>query len=140
MRSRSEWAIIGTHQWMYTHSGGLIGHKMLGRTMLVLTHVGAKTGTKRTSALLYARDGHSYGVIASKGGSRRNPGWYHNLMANPDAEIQVGRTHVPVHARAATEDERARVWASADRMTKGRYERYQTRTQRRIPVVMLEPR
>ncbi|MEX2255625.1 MAG: nitroreductase family deazaflavin-dependent oxidoreductase [Acidimicrobiia bacterium] len=128
------------HQWLYDKSDGRIGVKLGGRPMLLLRTVGRKTGTPRTSALLYVPHGDSYAVIASKGGDPKHPGWFHNLTANPDVEIQVGRERIPVHARVAEGTERAELWAEADTINKGGYERYQSRTDRLIPVVVLDPR
>ena len=87
---------LNASQWIYEHSGGRIGRSIGGRPMLLLRHVGAKTGTKRTSAVLYVPDGKNYAVVASKGGDPKHPGWFHNLTANPDVEIQVGTETIPV--------------------------------------------
>ena len=131
---------LNIHQFLYEKTDGRIGESLGGRPMLLLRHVGAKTGTKRTSALLYVRDGDNYAVIASKGGDPKNPGWYHNLVANPDIDIQVGRNTIPVHARVAADEERARIWTKANDVNKGGYDTYQSKTDRKIPVVVLEPR
>ena len=132
--------LLVVHQWLYEHTDGRVGARVGGRPMLLLRTVGARTGAARTSALLYVPDGDNYAVIASKGGDARHPGWFHNLSAHPDVEIQVGRTRIPVRARVADGDERARLWAQADAVNKGQYSVYQSRTDRRIPVVVLEPR
>ena len=136
--------VLGTfltaHQWVYDRSGGRIGASLAGRPMLLLRTVGAKTGQHRTAALLYVRDGDDYAVIASKGGDDRHPGWYHNLRADPDVEIQVGTDTVPGRASVAEGDRRAQLWARADEVNKGQYEVYQSRTDRRIPVIVLTPR
>lgn len=132
--------VLGTHQWLYDKSGGRIGASLAGRPMLLLRTVGAKTGLPRTAALLYVRDGDGYAVIASKGGDTRNPGWYHNLRADPDVEIQVGTETIPVRATVAEGEQRDRIWAAADAVNKGQYETYQSRTDRRIPVIVLTPR
>jgi F420H(2)-dependent quinone reductase len=131
---------LGAHQWVYEHTGGRIGRSLGGRPMLLLRTVGARTKQPRTAALLYVPDGSNYAVIASKGGDPRHPGWFHNLQANPAAEVQVGTKQVPVHARVADGDERARLWSRANGINKGGYDRYQEKTDRRIPVVVLEPR
>jgi deazaflavin-dependent oxidoreductase (nitroreductase family) len=128
------------HQWLYETTDGRIGASLGGRPMLLLRTVGRRSGASRTSALLYVRDGDGYVVIGSKGGDPRHPGWFHNLMANPDVEIQVGRQRLPVHARLADGAERAKLWAQADQVNKGQYGAYQARTDREIPVVVLEPR
>jgi deazaflavin-dependent oxidoreductase (nitroreductase family) len=131
---------LTAHQWLYEKSDGRIGASIGGRPMLLLRNVGRKTGQPRTSALLYVRDGDNYAVIASKGGDPKHPGWFHNLTANPKVEIQIGRKRIPVRARVAEGDERARIWAKANEVNKGGYDVYQTRTDRKIPVVVLEAR
>jgi len=131
---------LNIHQWLYDTTDGRIGQSIGGRPMLLLRHVGAKTGTKRTSALLYVPEGESYAVIASKGGDPKNPAWFHNLVANPDVEIQVGRKTIPVKARVANDEERTRLWAKANEINKGGYDEYQKKTDRKIPIVILEPR
>ena len=131
---------LTAHQWLYEKTDGRIGASLGRRPMLLLRHVGAKTGQPRISALLYVRDGDNYAVIASKGGDPKHPGWFHNLTANPDVEIQIGRERIPVRARVAEGDERARIWARANEVNKGGYDVYQTRTDRKIQVVVLEPR
>ena len=131
---------LTAHQWLYEKSDGRIGASIGRRPMLLLRHVGRKTGQARTSPLLYVRDGDNYAVIASKGGDPKHPGWFHNLTADPDVEIQIGRKRIPVRARVAEGDERARIWARANEVNKGGYDVYQTRTDREIPVVVLEAR
>ena len=79
-------------------------------------------------------------MIASKGGAPKNPGWFHNLVNDPDVEIQVGRERIPVHARIAEDEEHTRLWSLANGVNKGQYDAYQARTDRDIPVVVLEPR
>ena len=130
--------ILTVHQWLYEWSDGRIGASLGGRLMLLLRTVGRRTGQRRTAALLYVRDGDAYVVIASKGGAPRHPGWFHNLTAQPDVEIQVGRERIPVRARVAKGAERSRLWARADEINRGQYATYQSRTSRVIPVVVLE--
>ena len=128
------------HTVAYRLSGGLVGSWMPGvGPMLLLDHVGAKSGTRRTNALVYIRDGDDLVIVASKGGSPRNPAWFHNLRANPDTTVQVGRRRIPVRARVATEDERSRLWPNVV-ATYGGYQGYQDRTSREIPLVILRPR
>lgn len=131
---------LTVHQWLYETTDGRIGATIGGRPMLLLRTRGRRSGQARTAALLYVRDGTRYAVIASKGGAPQHPGWYHNLVAQADVEIQVGRQRLPVRARTATGEERARLWALADRVNDGQYTVYQSRTKRPIPVVVLEPR
>lgn len=133
---------MGLHTALYKASGGRLGHKIPGvpGKMLLLDHVGAKSGTKRTSPLLYFRDGEDLVIVASKGGFPKHPAWFHNLKANPDTTVQVGSHHVPVHARVADPEERERLWPEAVRSYHG-YADYQVRSKgREIPLVILEPR
>ena len=106
--------------------------------MLLLRTVGRRTKQPRAAALLYVRDGDVYVVIASKGGAPQHPGWFHNLTARPNVEIQVGRERIPVRARVAEGEERSRLWARADEINRGQYAAYQSRTSRVILVVVLE--
>ena len=133
---------MGAHTFLYQRTGGRLGHTIPGvpGKMLLLDHVGAKSGTKRTSPLLYVRDGEDLVIVASKGGFPKHPAWYHNLVANPDTTVQVGSHHVPVHARVAKPDERDRLWALALAGYPG-YDAYAARSKgREIPLVVLEPR
>ena len=131
-------SVLTLHQWLYEISDGRIGASLAGRPMLLLRTVGRRTGQPRTAALLYVRDGDAYAVIASKGGSPQHPGWFHNLVAGPEVEIQVGRERLAVRARVAEGDERSRIWQRADDLNQGQYRAYQSRTEREIPVVVLE--
>lgn len=132
---------MGLHTALYRATGGRIGHSMpgVGGKMLLLDHVGAKSGKKRTSPLLYVADGDDIVIVASKGGFPKNPAWYHNLMANPDTTVQVGKERRSVHARVAAQEDRDRLWAKADEAWPG-YRDYRERTDREIPLVVLEPR
>jgi F420H(2)-dependent quinone reductase len=132
---------MGVHTFLYRSTGGRLGHSIPGvpGKMLLLDHVGAKSGTKRTSPLLYVEDGDDLVIVASKGGFPKHPAWYHNLMANPDTTVQVGTERRAVHARVASPEERNRLWAMAVRAYHG-YEDYKVRTDREIPLVVLEPR
>jgi len=132
---------MGVHTFLYRRTGGRLGHSFPGvrGKMLLLDHVGAKSGTKRTSPLLYVEDGSDVVIVASKGGFPKHPAWFHNLMANPDTTVQIGSERRAVHARVATAEERDRLWALAVRAYHG-YEDYRARTDREIPLVVLEPR
>jgi deazaflavin-dependent oxidoreductase (nitroreductase family) len=93
----------------------------------------------RTSPLVYAVDGENVILTASKGGHPHSPGWFYNLKANPDTEIQIGSRRRPVHARVAKPAERKRLWPKVVSVYAG-YEGYSRRTAREIPLVVLEPR
>src|SRR3954471_8248913 len=132
--------MMGAHTFIYKASGGLVGHRVPGApAMLLLDHVGAKSGTKRTTPLAYVDDGADVVLVASKGGHPKNPAWYHNLRANPETTVQIGREHREVRARVATKTERNRLWKLAVKTYSG-YAGYQERTDREIPLVVLEPR
>jgi deazaflavin-dependent oxidoreductase (nitroreductase family) len=132
--------LMGLHTHVYRLSHGLIGHRFPGSPpMLLLDHVGARSGAKRTSPLVYVADGENVVLVASKGGNPKNPAWYHNLRANPDTIVQIGSERRAVHARVADPQERKRLWPKAVATYSG-YKGYQERTEREIPLVILEPR
>jgi deazaflavin-dependent oxidoreductase (nitroreductase family) len=107
--------------------------------MLLLDHVGAKSGKKRTIPLLYIDDGDDIVIVASKGGSHKHPAWFHNLMANAATTVQVGSEKRDVVARKAGRREKKRLWPQVVE-TWPDYENYQERTEREIPLVILSPR
>ncbi|HEX8958307.1 MAG TPA: nitroreductase family deazaflavin-dependent oxidoreductase [Solirubrobacterales bacterium] len=134
--------VMGLHTLAYRATSGRIGHRLPGvpAAMLLLDHVGAKSGAKRTTPLLYLRDGDDVVIVASKGGFPKHPAWFHNLKANPDTTVQIGAERRPVHARVATPEERKRLWPRAVETYRG-YAGYQARSKgREIPLVVLEPR
>lgn len=134
--------VAGLHTLAYRVTGGRVGHWIPGirGRMLLLDHVGAKSGTRRTSPLLYIDDGDDVVIVASKGGFPKHPAWFHNLMANPDTTAQIGSERRPVHARTATAEERRRLWPLLVEAYGG-YADYQARSKgREIPLVILEPR
>ncbi len=143
--SRLLWRTFGVgtslHVVTYRATRGLVGHggRLGAPPMLLLDHVGAKSGKRRTSPLVYVRDGDDLVIVASKGGHPRHPAWFHNLRANPDTTVQVGAERREVHARIANPEERARLWPEAVRVWPG-YDGYQRRTDREIPLVILERR
>jgi deazaflavin-dependent oxidoreductase (nitroreductase family) len=100
---------------------------------------GRKSGTERKLPLVYGRDGDDYLVVASKGGAPKHPAWYLNLLANPDARIQVWSNVIPVTARTATPGEKARLWSKMTTLWPD-YEAYQQKTERDIPLVILSER
>lgn len=135
-------AFVRVHDQVYQRSNGWIGHRIPGAPNSLLLHtVGAKTGLPRTNSLSYARDGADYLVVASNGGDRRAPGWYHNLKANPTVEINVGPRRFAVTAQPVLPDDPdyARLWRIVNANNANRYDGYQARTNRPIPVVRLTP-
>jgi deazaflavin-dependent oxidoreductase (nitroreductase family) len=132
--------LMSGHAKIYRATNGLIGYRVPGApAVLLLDHVGAKSGARRTTPLVFARDGQNVILIASKGGYPKNPAWFHNLVANPDTTIQIGSKRTNVHARIAKPEERERLWRLAVEVYGG-YEDYRRRTEREIPLVVLEPR
>jgi deazaflavin-dependent oxidoreductase (nitroreductase family) len=123
---------------LYRYSGGRLGGKVKGAPVLLLDHVGRKTGQSRTAPVLYLRDGEDLVIVASRSGSDATPAWYLNLMANPSTEVQVGSQRRAVHARNATAEETDRLWPRLVEMF-GDFDVYQGRTERQIPVVILSP-
>ena len=133
---------VRVHDAVYQRTNGWIGHRIPGAPNSLLLHtVGAKTGLPRTSSLSYARDGDSYLVVASNGGDDRAPGWYHNLKAQPRVEINVGPRRFAVTAEPvlSTDPDYPRVWRIVNANNADRYDGYQARTTRPIPVVRLTP-
>jgi F420H(2)-dependent quinone reductase len=132
--------MMAGHVALYRATGGRIGHRgPRGAPCLLLDHVGARTGEARTSPLIYGVDDENLILVASKGGYPKHPAWYHNLMANPDTTVQVRSRRAAVHARVATGEERARLWPLMVSVYAG-YDAYRRRTDREIPLVVLEPR
>jgi F420H(2)-dependent quinone reductase len=125
------------HVNLYRLSGGRIGRTMGGVPILLLEHVGRKSGKKRTTPLMYAPDGDDFVLIASYGGARKHPAWFLNLQANPETTVQVGGERPRVRVEEVEDDpERARLWAKAAAAYPA-YDVYQRRTDRKIPVVKL---
>ena len=134
---------LRVHDKIYQATNGRIGHRLPGAPPSLLLHtVGAKTGQSRTTTLSYARDGDDYLVVASKGGDPKAPGWYHNLKANPEIEINVGPKRFAVTARPVLPDDPdyARMWNIVNTNNANRYIEYQKKTSRPIPVVVLTPK
>jgi deazaflavin-dependent oxidoreductase (nitroreductase family) len=127
------------HVDRYVATDGEEGHDWQGTQTLILTTTGRRSGEPRVHPLIYGRHGDDYLVVASKGGSPEHPAWYLNLSASPDVEIQVKGHKMRAHARTATSQERAELWPI---MTKEwpDYDNYQRKTDREIPIVVLEPR
>lgn len=126
------------HVRRYRETGGKVGHIWRkGSTILLLTTTGRTTGERRTVPLIYAQDGDRYVIVASKGGAPEHPGWYLNLEKTPEVELQVKEEVFMARARTTTGEERARLWRKANEVWPD-YDQYATRTDREIPVVVLE--
>lgn len=130
---------VAGHIKRYVDSDGARGHEwQRGVYTLLLTTRGRRSGKLRRTPLIYGRDGDAYVVVASSGGGPEHPGWYHNLVAQPQVDVQVAADTFTANARAAASDERARLWGMMASIWPD-YDRYQRRTEREIPVVVLEP-
>jgi deazaflavin-dependent oxidoreductase (nitroreductase family) len=132
-------AVTAAHIAAYKATGGKVGGKLMRMPVLLLTTTGRKTGQKRTSPLTYIPDGDDIVIVASKGGHPKPPAWYLNLTANPAVEVQTGSQTRTLNARTANAEERARLWPIVTKTYSG-YAGYQKRTDREIPLVILEAR
>jgi deazaflavin-dependent oxidoreductase (nitroreductase family) len=132
-------ALITTvHRALYRWTGGRIGLRAGRAHMLLLETVGRRSGQTRVTPLLFVEDGASYVIVASNAGDDRYPAWLLNLRDRPETQVQVGEKHVRVRAREASAAESERLWPKL--LDSYRYYRdYRTRTQRPIPIVLLEP-
>ena len=120
------------------HGGSATSGPFVGRPVLIVSSLGARSGRRRETPLVYSRDGEDYVIVASKGGAPTNPAWYHNLVANPAVTVEVlGRTF-EARARVTQGDERDRLFRSHADQNPNFYE-YERKTTRRIPVIVLEP-
>ncbi|MCH8971354.1 MAG: nitroreductase family deazaflavin-dependent oxidoreductase [Actinobacteria bacterium] len=123
----------------FRDNDGNVGGMFDGRPLLLLHHVGAKSGTERVSPLMYQALDNGFAIFASKGGADQNPAWFHNLRSNPETTVEIGTETVTVRARVAEGEEHDRIWAQQTRDFSffAEYEKKTSRPQ--IPVVVLEP-
>jgi deazaflavin-dependent oxidoreductase (nitroreductase family) len=138
------WRVLGPlmrgHAAVYRTTGGRLGQWLPGvPPMLLLDHIGAKSGKLRTTPLVYMADADRFIVVAAKGGHPQNPAWLYNLRAHPDTSIQIGKRRIEVHASEADTEERQILWPNALGYT-AHWRRYERRSQRTIPLLILEPR
>jgi deazaflavin-dependent oxidoreductase (nitroreductase family) len=119
-------------------NGGEVGGAFAGAPLLLLHTTGAKSGQERVNPMMYRKVDGGYAVFASKAGAPTNPDWYHNLVANPNVKAEIGTKTVPLVARVAGDDERAPIWAAHKAEYPG-FQDYEEKTDRQIPVVILEP-
>jgi deazaflavin-dependent oxidoreductase (nitroreductase family) len=126
------------HVKRYVETDGEEGHDWEGGTgTLILTTTGHRSGEQRSTPLIYGRDGDDYLVVASKGGADEPPAWYRNLQENPEVEVQVRGDRFKARARTASADEKPELWKTMASEWPA-YDDYQQRTDREIPVVVLE--
>jgi proline iminopeptidase len=136
--SESETLFGEAHVRRYQETNGEVGHIWRrGSKILLLTTKGRKTGNATTTPLIYEDDGGHYVVVASKGGAPDHPGWYLNLVKNPEVTVQVEGDVFQAQAHTAEGEERDRLWTLVNKQWPD-YDAYQTRTDREIPVVVLE--
>jgi len=125
------------HVRKYRETDGQVGHDWNGTQTLIITTTGRKSRKLRDSALIYGRAGDSPVVVASKGGADEHPDWYQNLTNQPEVEVQIWGDRFPARARTATGQERTELWAEMLKHWPD-YDEYQTKTDRQIPVVVLD--
>lgn len=146
---RTQTLLTRAHAWVYLLTGGRFGGRLLGMQQVLLTTRGRRSGLPRTTPLsaFPLGAGSSAGsppagalvLVASDGGRPQHPQWYRNLLADPDVVVQLGRTPVRMRARVASDGEREELWPRVVAAYRG-YADYQGRTERRIPLVICEPR
>jgi deazaflavin-dependent oxidoreductase (nitroreductase family) len=126
------------HVRRYRETDGEVGHDWRGATTLLLTTTGRRSGEPTTTPLIYGRDGENIVLVASQGGRPEHPGWYRNLAKEPEVELQVMADRIRGRARTAEGEERERLWKHMAEIWPA-YDEYKTRTDRVIPVVVVEP-
>lgn len=129
---------MAVHRGLFRATGGKIGGRIAGVQILLLTTRGRKTGKSRTTPLMYLAQGEDLVLVASNGGSDRMPTWYWNLRTDPEVEVQIGKSKQRMQARPATAEERQELWPKVVAVYQS-YDTYQSRTKRRIPLVILSP-
>jgi deazaflavin-dependent oxidoreductase (nitroreductase family) len=133
--SPTDW--VAQHIRRYVETDGREGQLWRGVNTLLLTTYGRKSGKRRRTALIYGVDGDRLVLVASRGGHKNHPSWYLNLVKNPEVEVQVGADKFSARAHTASPEEKARLWPLMTSIWPA-YDDYQARTEREIPVVVLE--
>jgi deazaflavin-dependent oxidoreductase (nitroreductase family) len=133
--------VLRVHERIYVMTDGRVGHGMIGVPTLLLRTTGRRSGATRTNGLVYARDGDDYLVVPSNGGADNAPGWLHNVRANPQVEIQIGRDRQRGTARVVEQSDPDfdRLWRIVNENNRDRYYGYQKKTSRQIPVIAIRP-
>ena len=134
-----EKSFINLHKGIYRVSGGRMMGRFDNMPVLMLTTTGRKSGKSRTTPLMFMEEEGAYVVVGSAAGRDQHPAWYLNLQAAPEASVRIRSQHSPVRARFVAGDDRARMYGAFSETAK-RYADYQAKTDREIPVVVLEPR
>ena len=123
--------------WLFRVTSGWLGSRFThGAPVCLVTTIGKRSGERRPIALIYLQDGTDVVLVASKGGMSHHPGWYHNMMAHPEVEVEIGRATQRMRARRAAADEKRALWPKLVAIYPD-YDDYQARTTREIPVVIL---
>jgi deazaflavin-dependent oxidoreductase (nitroreductase family) len=136
--STTEYPFGEEHVRLYRETDGETGHDWReGSTILLLTTTGRRTGQETTTPLIYDLDGESPVIVASKGGAPDDPGWFKNIARHPEVGVQIKGDRFRAHARVAEGEERERLWKQMNRMWP-HYDEYATKTEREIPVVVLD--
>jgi deazaflavin-dependent oxidoreductase (nitroreductase family) len=130
--------LLSIYQWLYEKTDGRFTW-LGGLPVLLLRTVGRRSGVERTAALVYLQDGNDLVLVASNGGSDKPPGWLFNIADHPEVGVQIGRQRSRMRARVADAAERARLWPLVNRNNADRYDGYQAKTTREIPLVVLSP-
>lgn len=131
-------ALSRTHTFLYRRTGGRVGKRFSGMSVLLLTTTGRKSGKQRTTTLSYLQDGGDYLIAGSKGGSESNPAWYLNLVATPEVEVQIANDVFAAKADATEGDDRDHLYERFKTLD-DEYVKYESQTERTIPIVRLTP-
>jgi deazaflavin-dependent oxidoreductase (nitroreductase family) len=135
----ANWQWFGRiHRAVYRATGGRIGGNLIGLDMLLLTTTGRKSGLPRTTPMPFFRDGARLVIVGSNGGADGDPLWWKNLQSDPVGEVEIGRDRLKVRAALASDEERAQLWPRLKAWNPN-YRRYESKTRRQIPVVVLSP-
>lgn len=129
---------LNVHVLIYRLTNGKVMGAFGANTILLLDMVGRKTGKKRTTPLMYFRDGNNYVISASAGGADTNPAWYYNLKSNPETTIQVKGDKIKVIAQEASPDKRKKLWTQLTSLAP-QFKQYEKKTKRTIPMFILRP-
>jgi deazaflavin-dependent oxidoreductase (nitroreductase family) len=130
--------LLSIYQWLYEKTDGRFTW-LAGLPVLLLRTTGRKSGKPRTAALVYLKDGDDMVVVASNGGSDKPPGWFFNIQKSAEVGVQIGRRRTRMRARVADKQQRARLWPLVNQNNSNRYDGYQAKTKREIPIVILSP-
>lgn len=132
--------VLHAHRWLYEHTDGRLGHGMIGAPALLLHTTGRRSGLRRTTALAYGREGDILVVAASNDGANHNPAWLYNVQVNPRVTRQVARSSLARDARVVESDQvdYARLWELMNGTRPSRYDHYQAKTTRAIPLVAID--